>query len=163
MNHKQLHTTLLALCLIVGAVVLSEYSPAALFESTSLREVSNSHLQDISGTSEKEPTCSCKSDLCDELGNEHCVWTPTAGAVSGYCSGCNMPQYLTARFGDELVCYHGKTPNAEKIFGCCEKTCAGLNPSCPAPCLAQYLVKTGRCTPEYKDGCIAIPCYSIRN
>lgn len=153
-NHKQLSITILSLCIVIGAVVFSEYTPAIPFESGSLREASIGSLMRITGQATTE--CNCKGELCDEMGNEHCVWVGNSNPEKP-CTGCEGPERLTARFGDEMVCYKGDTRNADAWFGCCADECEALG--CPAPCEASYLRKVGECSPAYKDACIVIPCF----
>jgi len=168
MKHKERPTATLILCVIIGAVIFSEFTPAALFESDSLRKTSNKDFARIKGQATAEvgdpEGCHCKGKLCDEMGNEHCVWNRIEPedplSDEGYCSGCEGPERLTARFGDEMMCYSGDTPNSERLFGCCADACKDLG--CPAPCEARYLIRVGQCNETYPSECIKIACYEIR-
>jgi hypothetical protein len=157
MSHKQLSITILSLCIVIGAIVFSEFTPAIPFESGSLRETSKVGLTRITGKATNE--CNCKGELCDEMGNEHCVWVGNLDPEKP-CTGCEGPERLTARFGDEMVCYKGDTRNADAWFGCCADECKELG--CPAPCEARYLRRAGVCNETYPSKCREIACYEIR-
>lgn len=160
MNHKQLSITILSLCIVIGVIVFSEYTPAMPYESGSLREASIGSLTRITGkaTNDKEEPegCNCKGELCDEIGNEHCVWVGNLNPEKP-CTGCEGAVRLTARFGEELVCYRGDTPNAEAWFGCCADECEELG--CPKECKVSVLRKVGVCDAAYKEGCEPTACY----
>ena len=49
MKHKERPTATLILCVIIGAVIFSEFTPAVLFESDSLRKTSNDDFARIKG------------------------------------------------------------------------------------------------------------------
>ena len=160
-NHKQLPITILSLCVVIGAIVFSEFTPAIPFESGSLREASMEGLIRITGRAtvdKEEPKgCHCKGELCDEIGNEHCVWVGNLDPEKP-CTGCEGAELLTARFGDDLVCYSGDTPNSEVWFGCCADECKDLG--CPKACEPTYIRKVGvGDSAYYRTGCEPIACY----
>ena len=156
MNHKQLPITILSLCIVIGAIVFSEFTPATLFESGSLHVVSNKHLFSIMGKAD----CSCATLSCGTLSSVKCTWTPEGepGTGEGYCSGCEyaIGDKVRGPWGDYEECYYGGEP-APGVFGCCMKQCAYLG--CPSTCgTAEYKV-IWDCFTEEESHCV-FPCYS---
>ena len=161
MKHQQFQVTVLAASLIILAMLFSESTPASWFESGILQQASSKHLYRISGME-----CNCKPVECVSPGNQRCVWVPLVpdppGTSLGECGGCTgLGEHLTAKYGSDLVCYNGDTPDGS-FFGCCEKECKELG--CPEECETFDLIPNWeKCTPMYASGCNDTRCWRKAN
>jgi len=164
-NHNQLSITFLSLCIVIGAIVFSEYTPAIPFESGSLRETSKVGLTRIIGQAtteegEGEPEgCNCKAFDCEESAvGKICCWTYTDEATGeGVCSGCDRSSFVTeASWGTRKECYNGKNPDS-MFFGCCHNKCSELG--CPTTCPQTTWPRKHTCSDKlHKEHCIH-ECY----
>ncbi len=156
-NHKQLSITILSLCIVIGAIVFSEFTPATLFEFNSLQEASNKDLSSISGTSDK---CSCSSDKAcedDDTYNKKCIWDLSYG--DGVCMSCPEGNLVNAKVGSYVECLNdGK----EDTWGCCSDRCVEIGTEqgrvCPKSCV-QVSRNVNECKGTTERICTSAGCY----
>jgi len=153
-NHKQLSITILSLCIVIGAIVFSEFTPATLFEFDLLQEASNKDLSNILGTSDK---CSCSSNRkCedDDTYDKKCQWNPYE-----YCESCPEGDLKDAKVGGYVECLNdGK----KDTWGCCSDRCEQIGQEqgrvCPKTC-AQVSRKVNACSEPKETMCKSVGCY----
>lgn len=157
MNHKQLSITILCLCIVIGAIVFSEYAPAAIpFESGFLWKASTEGLTRITGKA-----CSCGTESCTSgLASLSCTYNILCLGCEVDGSGTPLPLTLQdEQYGTHLICLR----NGSKFdpWGCCDDYCSNANPQCfDDVCPTKNLRLTGNCSVGSESDCAEILCYT---
>jgi hypothetical protein len=156
MKHYQIHITILSITLIMGALVLSESTPARLFEQNVIQKIDPAILSQIAG----QRTCTCPEFPCnDGIEEIKCSWTIDNYGV-GKCSGCDEV-ILTGKEGVKIECYNDGEPDG--ILGCCRKECDDIGKKsgkgCPAECETVTYTRVHICSNQKTEPQCVKPCY----
>ena len=157
MKHYQIHITILSITLIMGVLVLSEATPARLFEQNVIQKVDPAILSQIAG----QRTCTCPEFPCPNNGIEEikCSWKEDMVGV-GKCSGCDEV-ILTGKEGVKIECYNDGEPDG--ILGCCSKECDKIGKDtgkgCPAECDDARYSRIHECNGTTEPHCVK-QCYA---
>ena len=147
-NHKQLSITILSLCIVIGAIVFSEFTPASWYEISTFREVEVTMLKQIFGMA----TCSCPDDACPRVFYQ-CTWSTAEG-----CKGCEQASIKVPHGKYQPRCLKdGKTDT----FSCCQDTCYGKDGlGCKEECDKKSVERIHKCTSGTNyDNCVKF-CYA---
>ena len=146
-NHKQLPITVLSLCIVIGAIVFSEVTPASWYEVSTFRAVEVTMLEQIFGMA----TCSCPDDACPRVFYQ-CTWSEAEG-----CNGCEQASIEVPWDWYQPRCLKdGKNDT----FSCCQDTCYGKDGlGCKEECKTKSVSRKLKCFEQQNEGTCVHFCY----